>query len=125
MPTISVFIRQHDLPKWQALENKSQWLHDNLPSNLPSNLPEGQTPAQAPPRPVFPPFNIMKKPTGMSQDDWDESLDGQCAARGLMFLETDDDGQVHAIGGDPSVDDNHYYFEIRYGIVQFPKEMVD
>lgn len=41
MPTISIFIRQHDLPKWQALDSKSQWLHDNLLSV------EGQTPVQA------------------------------------------------------------------------------
>lgn len=30
MPTISVFIRVDDLPKWKALEKKSQWLHDRL-----------------------------------------------------------------------------------------------
>lgn len=30
MPTISIFIRNEDLPKWKALENKSQWLHDHL-----------------------------------------------------------------------------------------------
>lgn len=30
MPTISVFIRKDDLPKWQAVENKSQFLSDAL-----------------------------------------------------------------------------------------------
>lgn len=32
MPTISIFIRKDDLPKWQALENKSEWLHSKLNS---------------------------------------------------------------------------------------------
>lgn len=27
MPTISIFIRKDDLPKWKELEHKSEWLH--------------------------------------------------------------------------------------------------
>ena len=30
MPTISIFVRKGDLPKWKALPNKSEWLHDKL-----------------------------------------------------------------------------------------------
>ncbi len=52
MPTISIFIRDKDLPRWQALTNKSQWLHDNLPlidpidtdSALTSALPQKKDP---------------------------------------------------------------------------------
>lgn len=30
MPTISIFIRKDDLPLWQELENKSEWLSERL-----------------------------------------------------------------------------------------------
>lgn len=30
MPTLSVFFRKDDVPKWKAIENKSEWLHRNL-----------------------------------------------------------------------------------------------
>lgn len=33
MPTISIFIRKDDLPKWQAIPNKSEWLHNALVAN--------------------------------------------------------------------------------------------
>lgn len=34
MPTISIFIRKDDLPKWKDLDNKSEWLHNKLSSNF-------------------------------------------------------------------------------------------
>lgn len=30
MPTLSVFFRKDDVPRWKRLENKSEWLHDKL-----------------------------------------------------------------------------------------------
>jgi hypothetical protein len=30
MPTISIFIRKDDLPKWQSLEKKSEFMHKAL-----------------------------------------------------------------------------------------------
>lgn len=30
MPQVTVYIRNGDLPKWRALEKKSQWIHERL-----------------------------------------------------------------------------------------------
>lgn len=106
MPTISIFIRNEDLPLWTSIEHKSQWLHDNLPNNLPEN---GTS--------VLP-----IKPADMSQDDWDESLEGQCAAQGFTVIEYDPDmfeAQLHVVKGDASIDSNHYWFDVKSGKVIF------
>ena len=30
MPQVTVYIRKDDLKKWEAIEKKSQWLHEHL-----------------------------------------------------------------------------------------------
>lgn len=44
MPTLSVFIRVEDVPKWKALANKSQWLHDHLNAQAAATVPVKQKP---------------------------------------------------------------------------------
>lgn len=47
MPTISIFIRNGDLPKWKALENKSEWMHTMLSEGL-SESPVAETAPMVP-----------------------------------------------------------------------------
>lgn len=52
MPQRSVYIREEDDIKWQALENKAQWVHDHL-NKKPSKV--------EPPKPVQ---NVKQNPDG-------------------------------------------------------------
>lgn len=54
MPTISIFIRKEDLHRWKVLKDKSQWLHDNLPTT-------NHAPAQPVPTPQNN-FDITRDP---------------------------------------------------------------
>jgi SPX domain protein involved in polyphosphate accumulation len=34
LPRVTIWIRQEDYDKWQAIENKPEWLHEHLNSKL-------------------------------------------------------------------------------------------
>lgn len=92
MPTISIFIRNNDLPLWKQLENKSEWLHKHLHGAA------NQTSASLEMRDVDP-----------------ESIEGQVIDAGYTFVEFDD-GQAHC--KDKSGED--FYFDVKFGRVFFP-----
>lgn len=100
----TVYIHKNNRAAWDSLENKSDWLNNHLK--------DLKTDARSP-------LDPQQKPIDMSQDDWDESIEGQTANAGFRFVEVDSDGMVHATKGDPSNDDNHFYFDVKFGKVVF------
>lgn len=45
MPRVNIYIRNEDQAKWDAIDNKPEWLHEHLNSNsfMPTYKQEGKT----------------------------------------------------------------------------------